>query len=120
LHTQLVTFGAAAGECLIPAQSTHAADPLAFLYFPATHATHTSPVFPVYPGAQPHNALPLCDTLFAWQLRHADVPAIRLYVPAGHAWQLVPSPVKPGLHWHAALPATETVSPAQAAHVSPA
>jgi hypothetical protein len=58
LHTQLVTFGAAAGDCLIPAQSTHAADPLAFLYFPATHATHTSPVLPVYPGAHPQSALP--------------------------------------------------------------
>jgi hypothetical protein len=43
-----------------------------------------------------------------------------LYVPAGHAWQLVPSPVKPGLHWHAALPATDTVSAPHAAHIVPA
>ena len=118
LQTQLVTFVAAAGEFLIPAQSTHAADPLTFLYLPATQATHTSPVCPVYPGAQAHRALPLCDTLFAWHARHADVPAILLYVPAGHAWQLVPEPVKPGLHWHAALPATDTVSPEQAAQTS--
>jgi hypothetical protein len=65
LQTQLVTLGAAAGDCLMPAQSTHAADPVAFLYFPATQATHTSPVIPVYPGPHAHSALPLADTLFA-------------------------------------------------------
>ena len=117
LHTQPVTFGAAAGEFLIAAQSTHAAGPVAFLYFPATHATQTSPVFPVYPGPHAHSALPLCDTLFAWHARHADVPAIRLYVPAGHAWHAPGVPVKPGLHWQAALPATETVLLGHAAHV---
>ena len=117
LHTQLVTFGAAAGEFLIAAQSTHAADPVTFLYFPATQATHTSPLFPVYPGPHAHSALPLWDKLFAWQLRHADVPAKRLYVPAGHAWHAPGVPVKPGLHWHAALPATETVLLGHAAHV---
>jgi hypothetical protein len=65
LQTQLVTFRAAAGEFLIAAQSVHAADPVAFLYFPATQATHTSPVFPVYPGPHAHSVLPLSDTLFA-------------------------------------------------------
>jgi hypothetical protein len=120
LQTQLVTFGAAAGEFLIAAQSTHAADPVTFLYFPATQATHTSPLFPVYPGPHAHSALPLWDKLFAWQLRHADVPAKRLYVPAGHAWHAPGVPVNPGLHWHAALPATETVLLGHEAHASAA
>jgi hypothetical protein len=62
---QLVMFGAAAGEFRRPAQSMHAADPITLLYFPATQATQTSPVIPVYPGPQAHSALPLCDTLFA-------------------------------------------------------
>ena len=111
LQTQLVMFGAAAGDCLPPAHVTHAAGPVTFLYLPATQATQTSPVFPVYPAAQEHSALPLADTLFAWQLRHADDPDIRLYVPAGHAVQLVPTPVKPALHSHAAFPPAETVLP---------
>ena len=112
-------FGAAAGECRRSAHVAHAAGPVAFLNFPATHATQTSPVLPVYPAAHAHSALPLADTLFAWQLRHADDPDIRLYVPAGHAWQLVPAPVKPGRHSHAALPATDTVFAAHAAHTPP-
>ena len=116
---QLVMFGAAAGEFRRPAHVPHAADPGAPLYCPARQATHTSPVIPVYPGAHAHSALPLADTLFAWQLRHAAVPAARLYVPAGHAWQLVPAPVNPGLHWHAALPAADTASAAHAAHAEP-
>jgi hypothetical protein len=62
---QLVMFADAAGEFRRYAQSTHAADPVTLLYFPATQATHTSPVIPVYPGAQAHSALPLWDTLFA-------------------------------------------------------
>ena len=112
-------FGAAAGECLRPAHVAHAAGPVAFLYCPATHATQTSPVFAVYPGLHAHSALAPSDQLFAWQLRHADDPDIRLYVPAGHAWQLVPAPVNPGLHWHAALPAADTASAAHAAHAEP-
>jgi len=40
-----------------------------------------------------------------------------LYVPAGHAWHAPGVPVKPGPHWHAALPATETVLLGHAAHV---
>ena len=113
-------FGAAAGECLRPAQSTHAADPGTPLYFPATQATQTSPVFPVYPGLQEHSTLAASDLLFGWQLLQADVPAMRLYVPAVHAWQLVPTPVKPALHSHAALPATDVASPAHAEHTPPA
>ena len=120
LHTQLVTLTAAAGEFLMAAQSVHATGPVTFLYLPATQATHTSPVFPVYPGPHAHSALPLCDTLFAWQLRHGDVPAMRLYVPAGHAWQLLGPPVKPALHWHAPLPATDVVLPVHARHTPPA
>jgi hypothetical protein len=117
---QLVMFAEATGEFRLYAHETHAADPVTLLYFPATHATHTSPVFPVYPAAHAHSALPLWDPLFAWQLRHADVPGARLYVPAGHAWQLVPAPVNPALHWHAALPATAVVFPAHAVHTPPA
>ena len=120
LHTQLVTFGAAAPEFRFPAQSVHAAGPVTFLYLPATHATQTSPVFPVYPALQAHSALLLSDQLFAWQLLQADDPAMRLYVPAGHGWQLLGPPVNPALHWHASLPATEVVLPVHAEHTPPA
>ena len=65
LHTQLVTFTAAAGEFRFAAQSVHTAGPVTFLYFPATHATQTSPVFPVYPALQAHSALAPSDQLFA-------------------------------------------------------
>lgn len=117
---QLVMFGAAAGEFRRPAHVLHAADPGAPLYCPARQATQTSPVIPVYPAAHAHSALPLCDTLFAWHARHADVPAARLYVPAGHALHAPGAPVKPARHWHAALPATDTESAAHAAHDAPA
>ena len=120
LHTQLVTFGAAAPEFRFPAQSVHAAGPVTFLYLPATHATQTSPVFPVYPALQAHSALPLGDQLFAWHARHPDVPDMRLYVPAGHAWQLLGPPVKPALHSHAPLPAADTVLTGHAEHTPPA
>ena len=93
-----VTFVAAATEFLRGAHATHAADPVAFLYVPGTHATQTSPVFAVYPALQRHSAFALSDMLFAWQFRHADVPAMRLYVPAGHAWHAPGLPVNPG--WH--------------------
>ena len=62
----------------------HSADPGTSLYFPATHATHTLPVFPMYPGLHAHSALPLADTLFVWYVRHPDDPVILLYVPVGH------------------------------------
>jgi hypothetical protein len=80
-----VTFVAATTEFLRCAQATHAEEPVTFLYFPATHATHTSPSFAVYPALQRQSALASSEMLFAWQLRHGDVPAMRLYVPAGHA-----------------------------------
>lgn len=113
---QLVMFADEAGEFRLFAHAIHDEDPVTLLYFPATQATHTSPVIPVYPGLHAQSALPLSDALFAWQLRHADVPAMRLYVPAGHAWQFVAAPVKPGLHSHAALPATEVVLPVHDTH----
>jgi hypothetical protein len=64
LHTQAVTFSDAATEVRFTAHDAHAAEPVAFLNVPATHATHTSPVFPVYPGLQPQRALPISDVLF--------------------------------------------------------
>jgi hypothetical protein len=91
-----VTFVAAATEFLLCAQATHAADPVTFLYVPATHATHTSPVFAVYPALQRQSALAASDMLFAGHTRHADVPAMRLYVPAGHGWHASGLPVNPG------------------------
>jgi hypothetical protein len=80
-----VTFVAATTEFLRCAQATHAEEPVTFLYFPATHATQTSPSFAVYPALQRQSALASSEMLFAWQLRHGDVPAMRLYVPGGHA-----------------------------------
>ena len=116
-----VTFVAATTEFLRWAQATHAAGPVTFLYFPATHATHTSPSFAVYPVLQRHSALASSDPVFAGQLLQADAPRMRLYVPAGHAWQPLPSasavPVKPALHWHARLPLAELVLPGHATHV---
>jgi hypothetical protein len=108
-HMQLVTFVAAATEFLLCAHATHAADPVTFLYLPTTHATQTSPVLAVYPGLQRHSALAASDMLFAWQLLQPDVPAMRLYVPAGHAWHASGLPVNPALHWHPRLPGTDTV-----------
>ena len=109
LHTQAVTFVDAGIEFLLPAQDVHSADPVVFLYFPATQATHTSPVFAVYPGSHEHSTLAASDLLFGWQLLQADVPAMRLYVPAGQAWHAPAVPVKPASHWHARLPGTDTV-----------
>lgn len=55
--------------------------------------------------------------MFAGQLLHADVPRMRLYVPAGHAWHASGVPVKPAMHWHAELPLLELVLPGHATHV---
>jgi hypothetical protein len=52
LHTHCDTFVDAATELRFAAHDTHAADPVTFLYVPATHATQTSPVLPVYPALQ--------------------------------------------------------------------
>jgi len=124
LHTHAVTFVDAATELRLPAHDAHSAGPVVFLNLPTTHATHTSPVFPVYPILHGHSALAAADQLFAWQLLHADVPRMRLYVPAGHAWHPLPSasavPVNPALHWHATLPLLELVLPGQATHAPPA
>jgi hypothetical protein len=121
LHTHCDTFVDAATELRFAAHDTHAADPVVFLNLPTTHATHTSPVLPVYPVLQRHSALASSDPVFAGQLLQADAPRMRLYVPAGHAWQPLPSasaiPVKPALHWHATLPLAELVLPGHATHV---
>jgi hypothetical protein len=65
LHTHAVTFVDAAIEFRLPVHDVHSADPVVFLYFPATHATHTSPVFAVYPGLQEQSTLSASDLLFA-------------------------------------------------------
>jgi hypothetical protein len=52
LHTHCDTFVDAATELRFDAHDTHAADPVTFLYVPATHATQTSPSFAVYPVLQ--------------------------------------------------------------------
>jgi len=121
LHTHCDTFVDAATEVRFVAHDTHAADPVTFLNLPDTQATHTSPSFAVYPALHVHNVLAASDLVFAGQLRHADAPRMRLYVPAGHAWHPLPdesaTPVKPALHWHATLPAAELVLPGHATHV---
>jgi hypothetical protein len=44
---------------------------------------------------------------------------MRLYVPAGHAWQPLDVCVNPALHWQSVLPGTEVVLPVHATHTPP-
>lgn len=100
-------------EYVSAAQSVHVALPVAFLYLPAMHNTHTPPSGPVYPMSHtqaPLEELPIgepyvilhaiqaasalcCVTglyLPAAQSVQADAPVVGEYFPAGHSWQVFP------------------------------
>ncbi len=64
----------AVAEYFAAAQSVHAAEPVATLYFPATHAAHGPPLGPVYPALQSATIQAALDVLAT-----GDVE------PAGHA-----------------------------------
>jgi len=61
-------------EYLPEPQSVHTAEPVAALYFPATHAVHVPPLVPVCPRAQRQAETAVCPvadvTEFAGQLEH--------------------------------------------------
>jgi hypothetical protein len=90
LHTQLVcAVDATTADCVLAAQSVHAAVPVAALYFPAKQAVHATPLSPVCPRAQiqaPTAVCPVADvTEFAGQSEHAlstAPPVYALYLPA--------------------------------------
>ena len=105
------------------AQSTHSADPVDALYFPASHAEHAS-CTPVYPALQTHSLLPAsaCESKgHSWQRRAAKTlenspaghisqgpdPTLFLYLPGVHAEHEPPVPVYPASHLQAVLPASE-------------
>ena len=110
-------------ENLPAAQSTHSADPVDALYFPASHAEHAS-CTPVYPALQTHSLLPAsaCESKgHSWQRRAAKTlenspaghisqgpdPTLFLYLPGVHAEHEPPVPVYPASHLQAVLPASE-------------
>ena len=74
LHTQLVcAVDATTADCELLAQLVHAAEPVAVLYFPATHAVHVPPLGPVYPALHEQlctTVLPLAETEFTGHCRH--------------------------------------------------
>ena len=75
----------------VPApQSVHAAEPLAILYFPTTHAVHDGapPFSPVNPALQMHCVTPLLalgEVLLTGHVVHAALPTVFFHVPAAHA-----------------------------------
>jgi hypothetical protein len=119
----------------VPApQSVQVAVPDNSLYFPGTHATHTSPFGPVDPVLQVQlvkAVLPAGELEFDGQAMHVKlgdavaVPVNTLYVPATHAELLTAhgppfGPVDPVLQVQlvkAALPAGELAFDGQALHV---
>jgi hypothetical protein len=108
-------------ENLPASQSVHTAEPIPFLYLPATHAEQDPPSNPVNPELQRQlveRILPIEDTEFDEQLTqvedavapvvaenlpaiqsvHATVPFAALYFPARHNSHVSPSgPVAPAL-----------------------
>jgi hypothetical protein len=122
-------------------QLVHAADPLTFLYCPATQAVHVPPFAPVNPALQVQAALAELETgafEFKGHAEHVDkalapaaaekvavpqsvhkaLPAIVLYFPGTHAVQTPPSgPVNPALHKQAAIAVLETGAFEFEAHV---
>jgi hypothetical protein len=108
-------------ENLPASQSVHTAEPIPFLYLPATHAEQDPPSNPVNPELQRQlveRILPMEDTEFDEQLTqvedavapvvaenlpaiqsvHATVPFAVLYFPARHNSHVSPSgPVAPAL-----------------------
>ena len=60
LHTQLVcAVDATTADCELAAQSVHAAEPGAVLYFPAKQAVHATPSGPEYPVLQTQLSTPV-------------------------------------------------------------
>jgi hypothetical protein len=118
---QLLSIFPVAAENLPAAQSLHTALPGTGLNLPAAQAAHVSDVVeivPVYPALHVHEVtkvLPTADNVFAahdTQVAalvaltdaeyvvvthdvHVSVPAVFLYVPAGHPKQF--TPLEPGL-----------------------
>ena len=83
--THVVAFVAPAAVEYVPVkQSVHAALPVTFLYFPATHAAQGPPSGPVNPALQPTDTHALI-----FELPAADVE------PAGHDTQPVAAHVAP-------------------------
>ena len=109
------------GEYFPGPQSEHAAEPIPFLYLPASHAEQDPPSNPVNPGSHRQlvgRLLPMEDTEFDEQLTqvedavapgvvenlpaiqsvHATVPLSALYFPARHNTHVSPSgPSAPAL-----------------------
>ena len=74
-------------EYVFAGHVTHVALPDAFFIFPASHAGHGPPFWPVYPGLQEQDVtimLPADEFELAVQLVHAALPFVGLYVPDGH------------------------------------
>jgi hypothetical protein len=117
-------FNADILENVSAGQLVHAADPLTFLYCPATQAVHVPPFAPVNPALHKQAALAELETgAFAFeehathvdealaptaaeyvaapQSAHAALPAPVLYFPATHPEHVPPStPVNPALQVH--------------------
>jgi len=75
-------------EYVFAPQSRQLSFPVTFLYFPATHRTHTLP-FPVAPALHRHSTLGTSASAYAAHARHAVAPTPAMYVPAVHDVQLV-------------------------------
>ena len=81
----------------------HPALPAVSLYLPAGHAVHSPPSGPVYPAMHSQSvtlSLPAADVASDdGQAKHSALPAVSLYLPAGHAVHSPPSgPVYPASH----------------------
>jgi hypothetical protein len=80
---------------------TEPIEPIASLYFPATHAEHDSPSAPVYPTLHlhlVHRLLPKNEIEFIGHPLHPPEPDLSLYFPARHNSHVCPSgPVAPAL-----------------------
>ena len=112
-----------AAEYVLRPQSVHAADPVAFLNFPATQAVQVPPLSPVYPRLQRQAEMAVCpvadvnafagqavhveanvaptaaEYVLRLQFVHAADPVAILNFPATQAVQVPPSsPVYPALH----------------------
>ena len=104
LHSQSVTLSLPAVDVESDdGQSKQSAGPTISLYLPATHAVHSPPSGPVYPAMHSQSvtlSLPAADVASDdGQSKHSALPAVSLYLPAGHAVHWSPSlPVYPASH----------------------
>ena len=76
------------GELTLPGQVEHAALPVEFLYFPATHAAQVPPFGPVKPGLHVQavtTVLELGEVELPGHFEHADAPTATEYVPAAQS-----------------------------------